>query len=218
MQVNIQSMADGSNAKTSSDESPQGILPEVNVPSSPATERNTMTQGDLDRLRESCSFPVGIQARIPGKGETILSAGSGEAAFYEAAFHAGLRFPMHPFIRRMLNFYGICSAQLSPNAWRNIISVLVIWRFSRHHLSLNEFRCLYTLLKGPGLESGWLFFKARPGRSILKGAPSNVKGWKTRFFFVSGDDWEFCPTIPREDGAVRAPRSWGALGEITFLG
>ncbi|PSS07222.1 Proline--tRNA ligase [Actinidia chinensis var. chinensis] len=192
-------MADESNPQTSlSEGSPQGKLPEVDVPSSPATELNTMTQGDLDRLRETCSFPMGVQTRIHGKGETILFASMGEVAFYEAVFPVGLRFPVYPTIKRILNFYGICPTQLSPNAWRNIISVLVIWHFHRCYLSLNEFRCLYTLLKGPGSESGWLYFKARPSKNILKGAPSNVKGWKRRFFFVSGDDWEFHPIIPRK--------------------
>ncbi|GFZ06591.1 hypothetical protein Acr_18g0007610 [Actinidia rufa] len=156
---------------------------------------------------------MGVQTRIPRKGKIVLSAGSGEVAFYEVAFPAGLRFSMHHTIKWVLNFYGICPAQLSPNAWRNINSVLVIWRFHRRHFSLNEFRCLYTLLKGPGSESGWLYFKARPGKNILKGAPSNVKGWKRIFFFVSRDDWEFHPTNPYEQRVVRVPRSWGAPGK-----
>ncbi|GFY81138.1 hypothetical protein Acr_01g0009470 [Actinidia rufa] len=144
-------MADEGNLQISpSRGSPQGILPKVDVPRSSATETNTMTHGDLDRLRETCSFPIGVQTRIPGKGKTVLSASSGEVAFYEAAFPAGLR-------------------------------------------------CLYTLLKGPGSESGWLYFKARPGKNVLKGAPSNVKGWKRRFFFISREDWEFHPMIPREE-------------------
>ncbi|PSS36100.1 hypothetical protein CEY00_Acc00641 [Actinidia chinensis var. chinensis] len=184
------------------------------APSSSATELITMTQGDLDRLCETCSFPMGVQMRIPGKGKTVLSASSGEVAFYETVFPADLRFPMHSTIKRILNFYNICPAQLFPNAWRNIISVLVIWRLHRRYLSLNEFRCLYTLLKGPRSESGWLYFKARPGKNILKEAPSNIKGWKRRFFFVSGDGGEFHPTIPREEGVVRVPRSWGTTGFI----
>ncbi|GFY87277.1 hypothetical protein Acr_05g0009160 [Actinidia rufa] len=33
-----------------------------------------MTQGDLDHLRETCSFPLEVRMRIPRNGETILSA------------------------------------------------------------------------------------------------------------------------------------------------
>ncbi|GFS34434.1 hypothetical protein Acr_00g0034030 [Actinidia rufa] len=48
-----------------------------------------MTRGDLDKLREKYSFPPGIQLRIPGEGETILSTCPNEVAFYEAAFPVG---------------------------------------------------------------------------------------------------------------------------------
>ncbi|GFZ01864.1 hypothetical protein Acr_15g0004730 [Actinidia rufa] len=40
-------------------------------------------------------------------------------------------------------------------------------------------------------DSGWLYFKARPKRTLLGGYPSNVKEWKKKFFFISRDNWEF---------------------------
>ncbi|GFZ09034.1 hypothetical protein Acr_20g0008420 [Actinidia rufa] len=44
--------------------------------------------------------------------------------------------------------------------------------------------CLYSLSPLP--DSGWYYFKARPEKNLLRGSPSNVKGWKTRFFFRLG--------------------------------
>ncbi|GFZ01509.1 hypothetical protein Acr_15g0001180 [Actinidia rufa] len=38
--------------------------------------------------------------------------------------------------------------------------------------------------------------KARPDKNLLRRSPSNVKGWKKRFFFASGDEWEFFPSMP----------------------
>ena len=35
------------------------------------------------------------------------------------------------------------------------------------------------------LDQGWLYFKARYKKTNLGGYPSNVKGWKSKFFFVS---------------------------------
>ncbi|GFZ21686.1 hypothetical protein Acr_29g0008480 [Actinidia rufa] len=159
--------------------------------SSLTKESNVMSQVDLDNLGTTYSFPPGVRLRIPGDGETILSARQGEVAFYEAAFLAGLRFPIHPTIRDILIHYQICPAQLSPNAWRSVICSLVIWRVFKRHLSCGEFRCLYSL--GPLPDSGWYYFKARPEKNLLRGSPSNVKGWKTRFFFASGDEWELAP-------------------------
>ncbi|GFZ06730.1 hypothetical protein Acr_18g0009000 [Actinidia rufa] len=147
-------------------------------------EVNIMTQGDLDKLKEKYSFPPGIQIRIPGESETILSTRPSEVAFYEAAFPTGLRFPIHPIIRRILNHYKICPTQLSSNAWLCIVCSLVIWLYYKHHMSCDEFR----------------------------GSPSNVKGWKKRFFFASRDEWEFFPSMPSSVGIPRVPRSWGVPG------
>ncbi|GFY96825.1 hypothetical protein Acr_11g0011310 [Actinidia rufa] len=110
--------------------------------SSLTKEVNVMSQAELDKkLGSTYSFPSGIRLRIPGDGETILSARPGEVAFYEAAFSGRL--------------------------------------------------------------------KARPEKNLFRGSPSNVKGWKTRFFFASGDEWEFPPGVVASDTTTRVPRSWG---------
>ena len=35
--------------------------------------------------------------------------------FFEAAFENDLRFPLHPFIKSVLQHFNVCSSQLSPN-------------------------------------------------------------------------------------------------------
>ncbi|GFZ20083.1 hypothetical protein Acr_28g0007880 [Actinidia rufa] len=70
-------------------------------------------------------------AGLPDEGETITSTRPGEVAFYEAAFPAGLRFPVHNTIRLILQFYNICPAQLVPNAWRSIACSMALWRVYR---------------------------------------------------------------------------------------
>ena len=35
--------------------------------------------------------------------------------FFEAAFENGLRFPLHPFIKWVLQHFNVCPSQLSPN-------------------------------------------------------------------------------------------------------
>ncbi|GFZ18401.1 hypothetical protein Acr_27g0001400 [Actinidia rufa] len=179
--------------------------------SSLTKENNVMSQAELDNLGATYSFPPRVRLRIPGNGETILSARQGEVAFYEAAFLAGLRLPIHPTIREILIHYKICPAQLSPNAWRSVIYSLVIWRHFKRHMSCDEFRCLYSLSPLP--DSGWYYFKARPEKNLLRGSPSNVKGWKKRFFFASGDEWEFPSGMAADDSTPRVPRSWGMPGK-----
>ncbi|GFS38894.1 hypothetical protein Acr_00g0060020 [Actinidia rufa] len=92
---------------------------------------NIMTLEELNALRDIYSFPSGVQIRLPEEGETITSTSPGEVAFYEAAFPAGLRFPVHNTIRLILQFYNICPAQLVPNAWRSIACSMALWRAYR---------------------------------------------------------------------------------------
>ena len=65
--------------------SPKGS-PSVDIRPPLERETNTMTQGELDHLRESYSFLDGIQIRLHEVGETIMSACSDEVGFYEAIF------------------------------------------------------------------------------------------------------------------------------------
>ncbi|GFZ00595.1 hypothetical protein Acr_14g0002300 [Actinidia rufa] len=150
--------------------------PLIAVHPSVEEKTNIMTLEELNALRDTYSFPSGVQVRLPDEGEIITSTRPGEMAFYEAAFPAGLRFPIHPTIR--------------------------------YSISLSEFRNLFSLNSNPKPDQGWLYFKARNKKVLLGGYPSNVKGWKSKFFFVSGNEWEI-PEGTSRKGAARVPRTWG---------
>ena len=48
--------------------------------------------------------------------------------FFEAAFKTGLRFPLHPFIKSVLQHFNVYPSQLSPNLWGVLVGLLVIFR------------------------------------------------------------------------------------------
>ncbi|GFY86217.1 hypothetical protein Acr_04g0009550 [Actinidia rufa] len=73
-------------------------------------------------------------------------------------------------------------------------------------------RCLYSLSPLP--DSGWYYFKARPEKNLFRGSPSNVKGWKTRFFFASGDEWEEELQQTADSIQVDAERMEAIFGKI----
>ncbi|GFY80994.1 hypothetical protein Acr_01g0008030 [Actinidia rufa] len=54
-------------------------------------EGNVMTQAELDKLGSTYSFPSGIRLRIPGDGETILSARQGEGGVLRSRFSGRLK-------------------------------------------------------------------------------------------------------------------------------
>ena len=101
--------------------------------------------------------------------ETIVSTCLGEVALYEAPFHACLRFPFHPIIRKILYFYNIFPTQLVPNAWRSLVYVTVVWWAHKFILSLNEFRSLFTLYRNQKPDFGWIYFKLGHRRLCSRG-------------------------------------------------
>ena len=45
--------------------------------------------------------------------------------FFEVAFDNGLLFPLHPFIKGVLQHSNVCLSQLSPNCWGILVRLLV---------------------------------------------------------------------------------------------
>ena len=46
--------------------------------------------------------------------------------FFEATFENGLHFPLHSFIKGVLQHFNVCPSQLSPNFWGVLVSLLVL--------------------------------------------------------------------------------------------
>ncbi|GFY97885.1 hypothetical protein Acr_12g0004260 [Actinidia rufa] len=79
------------------------------------------------------------------------------------------------------------------------------------HPSVEEKTNIMTLEELNGLRDTYSFpfrVQVRNRKVLLGGYPSNVKGWKSKFFFVSGDEWEI-PEGTSRKGIARVPRTWG---------
>jgi hypothetical protein len=70
----------------------------------------------LDKYRRRFQIPEDIILRIPNSNERACSSKYGDVAFYEADFRAGLRFPMQPLMRELLDSLNLSLVQLAPNA------------------------------------------------------------------------------------------------------
>ena len=80
----------------------------------------------FSKFKDRFHFPKGTRARLPRKDEKACAFAHGEVCFYEAAFSCGLRFPVHPFIMKLLHHLNLAPGQLMPNSWRIVISCMVI--------------------------------------------------------------------------------------------
>ena len=113
--------------------------------------------------------------------------------FFEASFENGLRFPLHPFIKIVLQHFNVCSSQLSPNFWGVLVSLLVVFRDKG--LRVPSIALLLDLFSVKEASEGFLYISKRViVRPIISDLPSSLKHWKERYFFVGGRHWEYNPT------------------------
>ena len=117
--------------------------------------------------------------------------------FFEVAFENGLRFPLHPFIERVLQHFNVCPSHLSPNFWGVLVGLLVVFRDKG--LGFPSIALLLDFFSVKEAAEGFLYISKRTSaKLIISDLPSSYKFWKERYFFVSGRHWEYNP-FDRED-------------------
>ena len=173
----------------------------------------------LGRFNDRFQFPKWVRVRLPSKEERACNFFPGEVCFYESFFACGLRFPIHPFLMELLDHFGIASGQLMPNLWRIMVSCVGIWltAMDEDMLRVDELVYLYHLKASK--EYGYYELVPWERRTrIVKGLPSSFRYWKSRFFFLSGDDFE-TPSSRVWGELPRLHRRWGTstLGASMFL-
>ena len=70
-------------------------------------EKCSLNEETLGRFRDRFQFPEETRICLPRSGENSCSFARGEVCFYEVAFLCGLRFPVHPFITKLLHYLNI---------------------------------------------------------------------------------------------------------------
>ena len=112
--------------------------------------------------------------------------------FFKVAFDNGLRFPLHPFIKGVLQHFNVCPSQLSPNGWGILVGLLVIFR--DRGLGVPSIALFLYLFSAKETVEGFLYFSRRSGAPlVISDLPSSHRLWKGRYFFVSGRNWEYDP-------------------------
>ena len=125
--------------------------------------------------------------------------------FFEVAFDNGLRFPLHPFIKGVLQHFNFCPSQLSPNGWGILVGLLVFFR--DRGLGVPSVALLLYLFSAKETAKGFLYFSKRSGAPlVISDLPFSHKLWKGRYFFVSGLNWEYDPLD--KDDTLGFPVAW----------
>ena len=140
-------------------------------------EIRSMTLGRLRKLR----LPRFRGRTLIGFRISIVSRSSfnfpppGQVAFYVEDLRADLRFPILEFIWNILDYYGLCPAQLVPNLVRLIISFALLCQLLPIFPRISLFRTFFVLRSHPKAQ-GWWFFNLQKELSFITDLPSSIHG------------------------------------------
>ena len=149
--------------------------------------------------------PFGVRVWSPDVLTSYVVSVPKMVCFFEVAFDNGLRFPLHPFIKGVLQHFNVCPSQISPNGWSILVGLLVFFRDKGLGLpSIALFLYLFS-----AKETGFLYFSRRTGAPlVISGLPSSHKLWKECYFFISSRNWEYNPLD--KDDTLSVPVAWPA--------
>ena len=94
--------------------------------------------------------------------------------FFKVAFENGLLFPLHPFIKSVLQHFNVCPSQLSPNFWGILVGLTVFFRDKG--LGVPSIALLLDLFSVKEASEGLLYIsKWTTTRPIIFDLPSSRK-------------------------------------------
>ena len=94
--------------------------------------------------------------------------------FFEVVFESGLRFPLHPFIKRVLQHFKVCPSQLSPTFWGVLVDLLA--SFKDKGLGVPSIALLLDLFSVKEGSEGFLYISKRATtKPIISDLPSSHK-------------------------------------------
>ena len=129
--------------------------------------------------------PPGVRIWTPNVLTFYAASVPGMVCFFEVAFDNGLRFPLHPFMKGVLQHFNICPSQLAPNSWGILVGLLTFFRGRR--LGVPSVALLLHLFSPKETTEGFLYFSRRSGAPlVISDLLSSHRSWKGCYFFVSG--------------------------------
>jgi len=133
----------------------------------------------------------------PAVGEFFPTPNTDEAVVFEDYFWRGLGFPVHPFLRNLLELWGISLCNLHPNT---VLHIAIFINFCEAYLGIlphfNLFRHLFCLKKrgGPGSK---VAFSAESFRALgdqsVQPTPQYCAAYCHIHQFLRSISWDFAP-------------------------
>ena len=139
--------------------------------------------GEIFAARYGASF--GVQVWCLDMLTTYIVEVPKMVCFFEVTFENGLRFPLHPFIKRAMRHFNFCPSQLYIKFWGVLVGLLVVFRDKI--LGVPSTALILDFFSVKEAVEGFLYISKRSSaKLIISDLPSSHKLWKECYFFVSG--------------------------------
>ena len=122
------------------------------------------TKRDLDKQRDAISLKWGLKDDLniitPGNYDIVRFPPPHCIAVYFPSFELGLRFPLHPFFKEVLDLLNVSIPELYPNAWGCFVAFLILCKVLAVPPTLTTFRYIFRarLCNSQLLGCGWITF------------------------------------------------------------
>ena len=87
---------------------------------------SSVMEENITKLREAEYLAADIAHRLPDAGQIVPTTEPHERVVFLTHFICGLGFPLHPFIRGLMFYYGLYFHDLAPNFILNISAFIVV--------------------------------------------------------------------------------------------
>ena len=87
---------------------------------------STVKEKHITNLRAAGYLAADIAHRLPDAGQVIPTPGPHARVVFVALFIHGLRFPLYPFVHRLMFYYELDFHDLAPNFVLNISAFIIV--------------------------------------------------------------------------------------------
>ena len=87
---------------------------------------STVKEEHVMKLRAAGYLAADIAYQLSNTGQIIPTPGPHERVVFLAHFVRGLGFPLHPFVHRLMFYYGLDFHDLAPNFILNISAFIIV--------------------------------------------------------------------------------------------
>ena len=136
---------------------------------------SSVKEEDITELRAAGYLAREIAHRLSAEGQVFPMPKPNERVVFIPHFFRALGFPVHPFVRGLLYYYGIDFHDLSPNSFLNISAFIVVCeaflRIQPHfRLWLKVFNVKPKVVDGQHAECGGAMVGKMPNVTWLEGS------------------------------------------------